>query len=136
MRTLMALALFCCVHVAHGQSRHAALSDKLLDAIRQVESNGDDSAVGDKGKAIGPYQIWKDYWKDACEYDPSLKSGTYEDCFDPSYAKRVVIAYLSRYGKGKSADDLVRIHNGGPSGHKKSSTKAYLAKIRRELKKN
>ena len=36
---------------------------KVLSAIRVVESNNNDDAVGDNGKAIGVYQIWKSYWK-------------------------------------------------------------------------
>jgi len=40
---------------------------------------------------------------------------------------------MSRYGQGKSAKDLARIHNGGPRGHKKSATLAYWSKIESAL---
>lgn len=110
-----------------------ALTPELLAAIRQVESGGDDRAVGDNGRAIGPYQIWEIYWKDAVQYDKTL-GGSYKDCYDPDYAKRVVIAYLSRYApKNATAEDLARIHNGGPSGHKKSKTKKYWIKVQKEI---
>ena len=46
-------------------------SNTFLDAICKVESNCNPSAVGDNGNAIGAYQIWKSYWKDAIEHDPS-----------------------------------------------------------------
>ena len=36
---------------------NADVPRRLLDAIRFVESGNDDSAVGDNGNAIGPYQI-------------------------------------------------------------------------------
>jgi hypothetical protein len=114
---------------AYAGPRPPALTDALLDAIRQVESGGNDRAVGDSGRAIGPYQIWKSYWIDAVEYDPSLRAGGYESCYDPEYSRRVVIAYMSRYGQGKTAKDLARIHNGGPRGHKKSATLAYWSKV-------
>jgi len=105
-----------------------AQSDRLLDAIRQVESGGDCTLVGDGGKAIGPYQIHREYWHDAVEADKSL-GGTYQDCRSEAYARRVVKAYLKRYGRGKSDEAMARIHNGGPSGHKKAATWRYWLKI-------
>ena len=113
----------------------------FLSALRIVESGGDDNAVGDGGKAIGPYQIWKIYWKDALEFDPTI-GGKYEDCFDRQYAERVVRSYLTRYanenrlGRIPNYKDMSRIHNGGPNGHKKTSTLKYWEKVKRELDKN
>lgn len=122
---------FCvlCLTFVFVSLAHAQPSDRLLDAICRVESGGDNNAVGDRGRAIGPYQIHKAYWQDACEHDPSLKSRPYSACFEPGYARRVVIAYLSRYGQGKNTEDLARIHNGGPRGHRKSATLEYWNKI-------
>lgn len=89
--------------------------------------------MGDGGKAIGAYQIHRAYWQDAVAHDKSL-GGRYEDCFDPHYARRVVIAYLSRYApKGATAEQLSRIHNGGPKGHRKSATVKYWHKVKKEL---
>jgi len=102
-------------------------SDRLLDAIRQVESGGRD-LVGDGGKAIGPYQIHREYWQDAVAADKTL-GGTYADCHGEQYARRVVRAYLTRYGRGKTDEQMARIHNGGPSGHRKSATVGYWLKI-------
>jgi hypothetical protein len=132
MRTIYALIIVASLNAAaFAGPRPPALTDALLDAIRQVESSNDPNVPdGDGGKAIGQYQIWKAYWLDACEFDPSLKAGKYEDCrTDERYARRVVIAYLSRYGKGKSAKELARIHNGGPRGHRKDATLAYWSKV-------
>ena len=106
-------------------------SERLLDAIRQVESGGRD-LTGDGGKAIGPYQIHRRYWQDAVRLDPSL-GGTYNDCRREQYARRVVRVYLAHYGKGKSNEDMARIHNGGPTGHRKRATVGYWTKIRRVL---
>jgi len=33
--------------------------DKTIDKIEQVESNGNEKAIGDNGKALGSLQIWK-----------------------------------------------------------------------------
>jgi len=105
-------------------------SENLLDAIEQVESSGmgANTPDGDGGKAIGPFQIHRAYWKDAVEFDRTI-GGKYEDCRKPEYARKIVRAYLSRYGKGKSAKELARIHNGGPKGHRKASTLPYWEKV-------
>lgn len=109
-------------------------SDALLNAISKVESNNNPNAVGDNGKAIGIYQIHLSYWKDAIEHDPSI-GGSYEDCKNPEYARKIVIAYMDRYAPKNASDEtLARIHNGGPMGYKKASTKKYWNKVKKELK--
>ena len=110
-----------------------AQSDRLLDAIEQVESGGRVNAVGDNGKAIGPFQIHRVYWQDAVEHDPSI-GGSYSDCRDPQYARRIVRAYMDRYApRGASDEVLARIHNGGPKGHRKDATIKYWVKVRKRL---
>ena len=85
--------------------------DQLLVAIATVESSNNPNAVGDAGKAIGVYQIHKGYWQDAVEFDKTL-GGSYQDCYDPDYARRVVLAYMTRYApKNATAEDLARLHN-------------------------
>ena len=111
---------------------------KLLDAIRQVESGNNPDAVGDNGNAIGAYQIWECYWKDAIEFDPSI-GGEYKDCFDVEYSEKVVLAYWKRYatmkriGRTPTDEDRARIHNGGPNGYKKEATVKYWSKVEVEL---
>lgn len=109
-------------------------SEQLLDAIATVESNNNPNAVGDGGKAIGVFQIHRVYWQDAVQHDPSI-GGCYEDCRDPEYARRIVIAYMDRYAPANASDEtLARIHNGGPRGHKKSATTKYWKKVKNQLK--
>jgi len=103
--------------------------DNLLDAMYTVESNRGKNLVGDGGKAIGPYQIWREYWQDAVEHDKSI-GGKYEDCMDKAYAEKIIRAYWKRYApKGATLEQLARIHNGGPRGHKRSATVKYWQKI-------
>ena len=110
------------------------VSDKLLAALATIESSNNPKAVGDNGKAIGVYQIHRVYWEDASQFDKTLKSGRYEDCVDPTYAARVVRAYMARYAPvGASDEQLARIHNGGPKGYQRGSTKGYWAKVVKEL---
>lgn len=110
---------------------------KFLDALRQVETGGQPNegrdAVGDGGAALGPYQIHKNYWKDATDFDKSI-GGKYEDVKDKAYAEKIVKAYLKRYLKSKiTFQDAARVHNGGPKGHKKNATLEYWKKVKKLL---
>ena len=108
----------------------------LLNALAVVESNNNDNAIGDGGKAIGRYQIWEVYWHDAVEFCPSLK-GEYQDVKSQEYAERIIVAYLLRYAKGavdcKDFEQLARMHNGGPKGYKKKATLKYWNRVEKEL---
>ena len=109
--------------------------ERLLEAIKQVESRGNPNAVGDNGRAIGPFQIWKSYWQDAVEHDKNI-GGRYEDCKNEDYARRIVLAYWDRYAPADATDEqLARLHNGGPKGHKLKATLKYWAKVKKELNK-
>ena len=114
-------------------------SSPLLDAICQVESNCDSTAVGDNGNAIGAYQIWYAYWYDAVEYDPSI-GGKYEDCYNKDYSEKIINAYWKRYanekrlGRKVTNEDRARIHNGGPNGYKKKATVGYWSDVKGKMK--
>ena len=105
-------------------------SRQLLDAIREVETgNSPDpaNAVGDGGRSLGPYQIQWKYWRD------SGVPGRYTDVRNRTYAERVMRAYWQRYcpaalARGDS-QVLARVHNGGPEGHRRSTTLKYWRKV-------
>lgn len=110
----------------------------VLDAIRQVETGGHpdpSNAVGDGGKALGPFQIHRVYWEDAVAHDPSLtaQGQSYESVRDVAYAERVILAYWRRYAPSWDAQTLSRIHNGGPKGHKRGATLKYWGKVQAAL---
>jgi len=105
--------------------------EALLDAIASVESNNNPNAVGDSGRAMGPYQIHKLYWKDGTRILGVQWS--YAEAKDPVKARQVVRAYLLHYGKGKSLLDKARIHNGGPRGYRKRATLGYARKVARVM---
>ena len=110
----------------------------ILDAIEKVETGGQcdpANAVGDQGRALGPFQIHRVYWADAVEHDKSLVANgeTYDSVRDRAYARRVVMAYWSRYAKSWDAQTLARIHNGGPKGHVRKATLGYWAKVKAKL---
>ena len=94
-------------------------SSPLLDAICQVESNCDSTAVGDNGNAIG---------------------GKYKDCYDKEYSEKIINAYWKRYanekrlGRKVTNEDRARIHNGGPNGYKKKATVGYWSDVKGKMK--
>jgi hypothetical protein len=108
---------------------------EILRALSIVETGcGVDEgrdAVGDDGKAIGPFQIHRAYWQD------SGVPGRFEDCRDREYASRVVVAYWRRYcGRALEtldAETLARVHNGGPGGDGKSGTSKFWRRVEHEL---
>jgi hypothetical protein len=105
--------------------------DRLLDAIAQVETRNDRRAVGDGGRAIGPYQIRRAYWEDGTRF--LGVEWEYEEAFNAEKSREVVRAYLLHYGKSESVLQLARIHNGGPKGHEKQATLPYARKIQKHL---
>lgn len=97
--------------------------EKLLDAIATVESNNDDKAIGDKGRAIGRFQIWKTYVDEVnriCRLKKNGKTFSYEDRKDAVKSREIVRIYLEFWGRqyerntGKKAtlEVLAKIHNG------------------------
>ena len=110
---------------------------KLIIALIMVESGGDPDAIGDNGLAYGCLQLHAAYVQDAGEY--AGKDWVHEDAFDPDTAKQIVQAYMARYatkkrlGRAPTIEDVSRIHNGGPYGHKKSATDGYWKKVKKSL---
>ena len=105
--------------------------EDLLDAIEWVESRGDPNAVGDNGKAVGAYQIWKIYVDDVNRIialymkDVDFRF-TYKDRWDKDESRTIVGIYTNHYSKhylvdtwqlGMSSNEAsARIHNAGPDG--------------------
>ena len=104
----------------------------LISALIIVESSGNDLAVGDGGKAIGPLQIHK-----AVVLDVNRITGSHyrhSEMTNRAQARAVCEAYLKAYGKGATTEQLARRWNGGPRGDTRPSTEAYWAKVKKHLK--
>lgn len=84
----------------------------LFAAIRQVESGGDDYAIGDGGRSRGPYQIGLAYWQDAC-----AQGGCQWDylrlVWSRPHCEQVMRWYWKRYG-AETDEERARCHNSGP----------------------
>ena len=128
------LILACCSVLIYGFAGKEYSNSELAKAVHQVESSGrtGPDITGDNGKAIGPLQIHFENWKDATDFDKSIR-GKYSDCHKLEYSKLIFDAYLRRYGKGKTAEDRARIWNGGPKGYEKSATKRYWKEVKKNL---
>lgn len=136
-RIIVALVVLISINVM------AEPSGRVVRAIAEVESGGQinrDTCVGDKGKAVGRYQIWETYVDDVNRI-LGYKKYSYEDRKNASKSIQMVYIYLTHYGKryerltGKKCTDEIyaRIHNGGPNGWRKESTVKYWHKVQIEL---
>ena len=128
--------------------------DDLLDAIEWVESRGDANAVGDNGgaiEAVGAYQIHQIYLIDVNRILGKDKYSIY-DRTNRNKSREIVTIYLNYYWDylqsyrlnskfwrdTKTVQEfrlecMARIHNGGPDGWRKESTKAYWQKVKVRL---
>jgi hypothetical protein len=117
-----------------------ASATDIVKALIQVESKGNDLAVGDNGRAVGCLQIWEVVIKDVNRvYHTNYKA---TDRTDRKKSIQICRKYLVIWGKhyekvtGKKCtlEVLARIWNGGPNGWKKDSTIKYWNKVKKELK--
>jgi hypothetical protein len=124
-KTLLALLL--------ALPAYSAPPESFWRALHHVETSGRLGPIkGDNGAALGPLQIHRVYFQD------SGVKGSYSQVADFAFARRVATAYFKRYApRAWAAGDVVtlaRIHNGGPSGHRKQSTLAYARKVLAAMK--
>lgn len=122
---------FCLVLPIHAQD-----NKDLIRAIHQVESSGKiGKIIGDNGLALGPLQIHRGCWKDATEFDKSIK-GKYEDCQSLEYSILIFNAYQKRYSKFTkgNTEKMARLWNGHIKGiNNPKITQRYWEKIKKNL---
>jgi hypothetical protein len=123
---------------------------EIRDILKEVETNHNPEKVGDFVNGIptsyGILQIQKGAIDDVNEKFGT--SYTHQDAFDITCAEEIFELYIKRWtthlkkkeGREATAEDIVRIWNGGPRGYLRESTKSYLAKYKKyrylcELKK-
>lgn len=104
----------------------------LITALIAVESSGNDMAVGDNGRALGPLQIHRGVVLDVNKFTGSHYQ--WQQMTNRAQARAVCEAYLKHYGKNCSTEQLARRWNGGPTGDRKPATEAYWAKVKKHLK--
>ena len=103
----------------------------LIAAIIAVESNGNDMAIGDNGKARGTLQIHKELVQDVNRF-----AGTHYEWSrmrNRTEAVSVFKLYSEHYSKNASDETVARRWNGGPNGHKKPATLGYWQKVKAKM---
>ena len=122
------LMLLCLMRPQHN-------FDTFTNALRQVESSGGKSLIGDGGKTIGPLHISLAAWTDAIE--GSGLDWVWEDAFDYDKAKYVALLYFWKWCpraiRGDDWETCARVWNGGPRGHRKRSTLKYWRQVREAM---
>lgn len=105
----------------------------LITLLIMIESNGNDSAIGDNGLAVGCLQIHPCVIADVNRVYGAKYS--LDDRLDRKKSIEICWLYLQywatpeRLGAEPKIKDYVRIWNGGPNGHKKDSTLPYWYKF-------
>ena len=116
-------------HTRGGTVPVVSADRRLFVAIRQVESGGNDMAIGDGGKSIGPYQCSLAAFVDgggrACDY-PRL-------AYDRAETETVMRRYWARYGAA-SDEQKARCWNSGSKWKSKYHlTNKYWNKVKAAL---
>lgn len=106
----------------------------LITALIAVESSGNDQAVGDQGRALGPLQIHRGVVLDVNRFTGSRHR--WEDMTNRALARKVCQAYLERYARGATAEQAARRWNGGPRGDQKPATLGYWRKVEKQIAKD
>ena len=104
----------------------------LITVLIAVESSGNDLAIGDNGRALGPLQIHRGVVLDVNRFTGSHYR--HQDMTNRAQARAVCEAYLTHYGRGASTEQLARRWNGGPAGDRKTVTLAYWRRVQKEIK--
>lgn len=105
----------------------------LITALIAVESSGNDQAVGDQGRALGPLQIHRAVVTDVNRFTGSHYR--HSEMTNRAIARKVCQAYLERYALGATAEQAARRWNGGPRGDQKPATLGYWRKVEKQLAK-
>lgn len=154
MRYILLLLAFSCItptekvkertiiSVANADDYTYSKWDTLVDAIIYVESRGNDSAVGDNGKAVGCLQIHPIMVREVnrllAKYDIPT-TYTLEDRY--SREKSIEMFNIvseeyyccEDYTFEEYAEIVARRWNGGPRGDKKRSTIKYWNNVQKRI---
>ena len=104
----------------------------LITALIAVESSGNDLAIGDQGRAIGPLQIHRVVVVDVNRFTGSHYR--HSEMTNRTIARKVCQAYLEHYARGATTEQAARRWNGGPTGDRKTATLPYWRKVQQEMK--
>lgn len=128
-RKLFYLVLLTLSRCEHCPAITPADIDRLIPALIAVESDGNDRATGDHGKAVGCLQIWP-----VMVADVSRLAGTHytlSDRLDRRKSIEMARIYFTGYGKRWTVEQAARHWNAGPGSV--ADTDGYWKKVKKEL---
>jgi len=104
---------------------------KVINAIIQVESEGNPNAYNPNGDCAGILQITPIVVKDANEYLKMKginKHYTLRDRYNVEKSKEMFILIQERYNPKNNVEEAIRIWNGG-CGYSKAKTEKYYRRV-------
>jgi hypothetical protein len=110
----------------------------LLVAIRQVESAGNDRAVGDRGSSRGPFQIKRAYWREATAGTDAAEWDYDKWVWNPNRAGYVVYLHWCKVcpeALRTSDEELLTRYHRLPYDPWRKDNDDYWRKVRQELSK-
>ena len=122
-----------------SQRLFITIDDDLLTKIAWLESEFDQFAIGDNGKAKGMYQLWNSYIQEHNRlYGTSY---VHDDAFCPYTSRHIVkgvlVAMAKNYYKNEgripNEVELLAMHNGGYRGYKKNTSLPYIQRYYSEI---
>lgn len=103
----------------------------LLSALIAIESGGNDLARGRHGE-LGALQIKSIMVRDVNRF--ARTHYAHHQVTNRAVSIDIATRYFAHYGENLSDESLARIWQGGPKGHRKSSTRAYAKRVMRTLR--
>ena len=116
--------------------------EDLVNALIQVESRGNDSAVGDKhlpAPSVGVLQIRPIMVKEVnriCKKIGSVHRFTLNDRFDREKSIHMFMIWKKYHHKDSNFEAIARSWNGGPRWRSIKRTEKYWAKVEQQLNNN
>lgn len=98
MKHLLSLLALCSFASAKPAER---ITEKFLDSVAMIESNFNPNAVGDKGKALGAYQLHEDAWTDACKWMEVNDNGQFQENFS------WLVGHITNQWKARAKDPVI-----------------------------
>lgn len=82
---------------------YAKPSEKLINALIQVESAGNNKAIGDNGNAVGCLQLWESYVKSA---STDKKKFTSRDRYSRTKSIEIFKSFMDKYATSTRLDQI------------------------------
>lgn len=143
MKHLLFLVLFFTLATLSCGAEPPAPSDKLINALIQVESSGNDRAVYPADPSLNPEAFGCLQIRQICLDDINKANGTNYKLTDFLGNRELSIWAFKRYmemwatkkrlGRDPTDEDRARIWKGGPNGWKKEDSLFYWGKVKKEL---